>query len=189
MKKIVLSFVVFIFLFIGQTFALEVGNEYFIRTALHAVRGNEIYWVNYSDTAKAILIKAGEKVKITKIDGHIIKFDFNGKAYSFAFTEKGNTGSDEIYSKFFTKENIKAKIGAYPDDIKSKIRRGIAEKGMTKEQMLLAVGCPAVINGGQKTFNLTLKEILASDTWIYYYNRFNRWQAEFNNDKLTAIKN
>ncbi|MBI3398663.1 MAG: hypothetical protein HY265_07065 [Deltaproteobacteria bacterium] len=98
---------------------------------LHAVRSNAIYWVNYGDTAKSILIKAGETVKITRVEGYIIKFELTRKAYNSAFTEKGNTGSDELYSKFFTTENINAD-------------------------------------------NLTLKEILASDNWIYYYNKFNR---------------
>ncbi|MBI5026552.1 MAG: hypothetical protein HZC12_07485 [Nitrospirae bacterium] len=189
MKKL---FVVIGVLFLGlinNAYAMEIGKSYYLKTALHAVRGDEIYWVNYNDTAKTILLKAGEKVTITEIDRHIIKFDLNGKIYNFAFTEKGNSGSEEIYSKFFTTENINKKIEGYPDDIKSKIRRGIAEKGMTKEQMLLAVGCPAIVDN-QKTFNLGLKEIMSSDKWIYYYNRFNRWQAVFGRDgKLISIQN
>jgi hypothetical protein len=145
--------------------------------------------VNYTDTAKTIMIKAGEKVKITEISWHIIKFDLNGKTYNFAFTEKGNAGSDDIYSKFFTDEDINAKIEKYPEDIKSKAKRGIAEKGMTKEQVLSAVGVPAIIDGQNKTFNLTLKEIMVSDKWIFYFNRFNRWQVEFIDNKVSDIKN
>jgi hypothetical protein len=67
---------------------LEAGKEYYVKTALHAVRGNEIYWVNYTDSAKTLLIKAGEKVRITRLDRHIINFDLNGRASNFAFTEK-----------------------------------------------------------------------------------------------------
>lgn len=168
--------------------ALETGKDYYVRTALHAVRGDDIYWVNYMDPAKTILIKTGEKVKITGIEEHIIKFDLNGKTYNFAFTEKGNSGTNEIYEKFFTKEDINEKIARYPENIRSKIQRGLAEKGMTKETVLFSIGCPAVIDG-QKTFSLTMKEIMSSDTWIYYYNRFNRWQATFRDGKLVDIQN
>lgn len=187
MKKTFLFLVFFTIIMVGKSFALDVGKEYFVKTALHAVRGDEIYWVNYTD--KCILIPAGEKVKITYVRDHIIKFDLNGKTYNFAFTEKGNAGSDEIYSKFFTAEDVNVKIEKYPEDIKSKAKRGIAEKGMTKEQILSAVGVPAIIDGQNKTFNLTLKEIMASDKWIFYFNRFNRWQVEFIDNKVSDIKN
>lgn len=188
MKGIKLFFTFLVILLMGQAFAIEVGKDYFVRSALHAVRGDEIYWVNYNDPAKTILIKAGEKVKITEIARHTIKFDLNGKTYNFAFTEKGNTGSDDIYAKFFTADDINIQIGKYPEAIKSKIARGVVEKGMTKEQVLLAAGCPAIVDA-QKTFNLTLKEIMVSDKWIFYYNRFNRWLVEFTDGKVSDIKN
>lgn len=60
---------------------------------------------------------------------------------------------------------------------------------MTKEQILIAVGVPAIIEGNQKTFNLTLKEVMASNTWIFFYNRFNKWQIRFNNGIASAIDN
>lgn len=167
---------------------LEVGKEYNVRSALHAVRKDEIYWVNYTDTAKTILIPAGDKVRITEIDRHLIKFEHNGKDYNFAFTEKGNSGSPELYAKFFTREDMSAKLNKLPEELRGKIKRGVAEKGMTKEQMLLAVGCPAVVDN-QKTFTLTLKDILSSDKWIYYFNRFNRWQAVFKDGKVVDILN
>ncbi|MBI5409840.1 MAG: hypothetical protein HZA14_10785 [Nitrospirae bacterium] len=190
MRHVLKLFIMFILTTAGSAYAieLETDKEYYVRTALHAVRGDEIYWTNFTDTAKSILIKAGEKVKITSISGHLIKFDLNGKTYNFAFTEKGSTGDKEIYGKFFTTEDINKKTEKYPEDIQSKIRRGIADKGMSKEQVLLAVGCPAVIDK-QKTFTLILKDIMSSDKWIYYFNRFNRWQAVFKDDKLVEILN
>ena len=186
MKKIILAVVLGVILAGSYAFALTEGKEYFVNTALHAVRGDEIYWINYTD--KSTLIPAGDKVKITAISGHIIKFEHRGKEYNFAFTDKGNSGNTEIYSKFFTEKNIKAEIDAYPDKIKGSVKRGVAEKGMTKEQMLRAVGCPATVNG-QKAFNMSLKDIMESDDWIYYFNRFNRWQAIFKDGILVNIKN
>ena len=186
MKRALLLAAMIFILTANFAFALSEGKEYFVKTALHAVRGDEIYWVNYTD--KSILIGTGEKVLITSISGHKIKFELGGKTYSFAFTEKGNSGTDELYNKFFTERDIKDETAKYPADIKDKIKRGVAEKGMTKEQVLRAVGCPALA-GNQKTYNLTLKEIMASDRWIYYFNRFNRWQAEFKDGRLVDIKN
>lgn len=189
MRKLLLA-VLLLLLTVSAGFALELeaGKDYFVRTALHAVRGDEIYWVNYTDTAKTILIPSGDKVTITEIDEHIIKLEHQGKSYNFAFTEKRNKGTGELYAKFFTADDVASKIRKYPEDIRSKIKRGIAEKGMTKEQLLFAVGCPAVVDG-QKTFNLSLKEIMSSDKWIYYFNRFNRWQAVFKDGRLVDILN
>lgn len=188
MKKLFVLAGLFFLLLIQPVFAveLETGKEYFLRTALHAVRGDEIYWVNYTD--KSEHIRAGEKVLITEITGHVIKFKYRDKEYNFAFTEKRGQGSPELYAKFFTKENIAMRIEKYGEAMKSKIGRGKVENGMTKEQVLFAVGCPAVVDKS-KTYNFTLKEIISSDLWIYYFNRFNRWAVQFANGKVVSINN
>lgn len=186
MKKVICAAALMIILTAKLAFGLTEGNEYFVNTALHVVDGDEIYWVNH--TAKSVLIKAGTRVKIKAITGHKIAFELKGKKYNFAFTEKGTQGSDEFYSKFFTEKDINSEIDAYPEDIKGNIKKGKAEKGMTKEQVLRAVGCPAIIEDRQKTFDLTLKEIMESDKWIFYYTKFNRWQVEFKDGKLVDIK-
>ena len=172
----------------GTASALEVGAEYYVRTALHAVRGNEVYWVNYMAPNKTIPIRAGEKVRILDIGERTVQFEHRGKTYHFAVTHKGHTASDALYAKYFTKEDVNQKIAAYPKRIRDNIRMGRVERGMTKEQVLLAVGCPAMVDG-QRTFNMTLEEILASDTWIFYYNRFNRWQVTFADGKVVSIGN
>ncbi len=40
-----------------------------------------------------------------------------------------------------------------------------------------------------RTFSFTLKEIMSSEKWIFYFNRFNRWLFEFADGKGITIKN
>lgn len=186
MKKIFLLFAFFLVFLADKASALDVGKEYFVRTTLHVVRGDEIYWINYTD--KSVPIKAGEKVRITGIDGHLIRFDWKGREYNFAFTEKGWAGDAGLYAKFFTETDVNKEIQKHSQDIQDKISRGRVENGMTKDQVLLAVGCPAVVDRA-KTYNLSLKEIISSDLWIYYFNRFNRWAVTFADGKVVSIRN
>ena len=168
--------------------ALVPGQEYFVKTALHVIRGDEIYWVNYMSPRKTQLIRAGERVTITKIEDQVIEFDFEGKTYHFEFTRDGYDEPVKLYNKFFTPVDINRMIDRLPEELQNKIRNGKVERGMTKDQVLLAVGCPAIVDR-RKTHNMTLEEILSSDTWIYYYTRFNRWQARFYKNKLVSIRN
>ena len=52
------------------------------------------------------------------------------------------------------------------------IEQGTASIGMTKEQVFMALGPPVFVNFEQNTTGLGLKEIFATNRWVYFDNPF-----------------
>ena len=189
MKKITLLLTLIImFLMASCAFAVDLlpGKEYFLKTPLYAERDkDEIDWVNYSDMR--VRLKAGEKLTVIEIKGHIVKFILNNRIYSFTFTQKGIAASGEIFDKYFSTENVREEIEKNGEKIRNNIMLGKVELGMTKEQVLLAAGCPSIA-GSLKTYNLTLNDIKTSDSWIFYRSRLNKWFVQFAEGKVVSVK-
>ncbi len=164
-----------------------VGEDYFLRTPLYAAedKDNQIDWINYSDVSEKL--KAGERITIIEVKGHTIKFLLNKKVFNFAFTKKGLGGTSGIYDKYFTAEDIKEEVAKYSDQIRNNIAIGRVELGMTKEQVLLAAGCPAVA-GERKTYNLSLDDIMQSNNWLYYRSRLKKMFLKFADGKVESVE-
>ena len=190
MKRVAFGMVLIVMLLTASSvLAIDVmaGKDYFLRTPLYAAedKDNQIDWINYSDISEKL--KAGEKVNIIEVNGHMIKFLLNKKVFNFAFTKKGLVGTPGIYDKYFTAGDIKEEAAKYSDRIRNNIAIGRVELGMTKEQVLLAAGCPAVA-GERKTYNLSLDDIMQSDSWIYYRSRLKKMFLKFADGKVASVE-
>ncbi len=190
MKKTIALFV-FMISILSVTAAsaidLRPGQYYFLKSPLFAAKDNDdkLYWVNYSDVADKL--KAGEKVTIIELKENYIAFMLHSKKYFFFYIQKGLTGMSAIYDKYFTKEDIGKEIAKFDERIKTDIKIGKIEPGMTKKQVLYAAGCPAVIDS-RKTYDLTFRDVMASDTWTFYRSRFNKWSVQFANGKVQSVQ-
>jgi hypothetical protein len=174
---------------VNSAFAIDVtsGKDYFLRTPLYASKDkdNQINWINYSDVAAKL--RAGEKVTIIEIKGNVITLALGSKIFFFTFTQKDLAGTSGIYDKYFTSSDISEKINSYNERVRNNITLGRVEPGMTKEQVLLSAGCPAVA-GLRKTYNLSLDDVLKTDSWIYYRSRMNKWIVRFADGKVSSIE-
>lgn len=164
--------------------SFKAGESYNVLTALHVVRKNEVYWVNYTRGEQKI--PAGAKVTVNSIDNKRVDFTWMGKVYRFDY-KNNDAGApvDEMLAKFFSKEDPTPKIKAMSEKAQAQISRGAAEGGMTKWQVLYSIGVPAYA-GQSKTFNLRLKDVMDADQWIYHYNKFNRFTIRFVNGKVQS---
>lgn len=190
MKRVAFGIVLIVILLAAQSvLAIDVmvGKDYFLRTPLYAAedKDNQIDWINYSDVSEKL--KAGETVTIIEVKGHVIKFLLNKKVFSFAFTKKGLVGTSGIYDKYFMTGDIKEEVAKYSEQIRNNIAIGRVELGMTKEQVLLSAGCPAIA-GELKTYNLSLDDIMQSDSWIYYRSRLKKLFVKFADRKVTSVE-
>ena len=190
MKRFAFWIVLIVMLLVANSvFAIDVmvGKDYFLRTPLYAAedKDNQIDWINYSDVSEKL--KAGETITIIEVKGHMIKFLLNKKVFNFAFTKKGLAGTSGIYDKYFVTGNIKEEVAKYSDQIRNNITIGRVELGMTKGQVLLAAGCPAVA-GERKTYNLSLDDIMQSDSWIYYRSRLKKMFLKFADGRVASVE-
>lgn len=159
----------------------RVGEEYYLRAALHADK-NKITWENPLSGA---LIPAGEKVTLVEMQRHIVRFTNKGKEYVFAY-HGAKAPNDYMLSKFFTREDPGSTIASYSDDVKMFIAKGKASTGMTKAQVLYAMGVPSAIDK-TKTYNQTLDDVLRSNLWVYKKGFMDRIFIKFSNEKVVLI--
>jgi len=144
----------------------KANTIYYTRCNLKVIKGTNITWVNWQSVADFIPV------------GTAVKVDRNGSKATLTNVEKGKTytldiGSDgDVFiEKFITKEPLN--INKLSQDIQFNIGNAVARFGMTKEQVYIAMGPPAVIFG-VKTNNKTYEEIMDANLWIYKRRRLGK---------------
>ena len=82
-----------------------------------------------------------------------------------------DTGVDRFINKYFVDRCEDLKIEKIEPELKYKVIGGLPMIGMTKEQVYLCIGPPFKIDKGTLTVALPREAILASDRWIYAYDK------------------
>ena len=161
-----LCFMFFVILLFGSSRAADidtlVGQKLFTRANLKA-KGKVIVFHNIS-AAKGF-IPVGTAVIIEKVGKEKIKFRLaeGGERYVL-ITLPGH------YDRYFVKSAEEIGLKGISDKIKGNIQNMTIAKGMTKEEVYIARGCPGFIGHGEKSWFYTLDQIMESDSWHYYYN-------------------
>lgn len=160
----------------------NIGEEYYLLATIHAAKYTAT-WENRTDLP---VIRAGEKIVLTKLERHYAKFTWKGNEYLFVY-HYAKTPNPVMLSKFLTKDDPGPVMAGFPEDVKSSIASGEAKVGMTKWQMLYSKGAPLVA-GNRKTFDMTLGDILNANTWVYLQGRIDKLYIEFSGDKVLSVK-
>lgn len=160
----------------------NIGEEYYLLATIHAAKYTAT-WENRTDLP---VIRAGEKIVLTKLERHYAKFTWKGNEYLFVY-HYAKMPNPVMLSKFLTKDDPGPVMAGFPDDVKSYIASGEAKVGMTKWQMLYSKGAPLVA-GNRKTFDMTLGDILNANTWVYLQGRIDKLYIEFSGDKVLSVK-
>lgn len=131
---------------------------------------------NYAENGKRIL-PAGTPVEVTGYGRFRTNIRVNGEKQSI-----GNDYSRDLDDAAFTKrwvvtEDPNLKIAGYPEKIKKAISNAQVAKGMTREQVLMALGYPM----SSENPNLDAK------VWRYWRGSFSEFQVQFAGDKVSDI--
>ncbi|MEK7842439.1 MAG: hypothetical protein AAB197_07170 [Deltaproteobacteria bacterium] len=168
-KTIKIFFVCLLFVFSvarANTGQAEDG-AYYARCNLKVLKGNKITWVNWQSSPS--MVPAGTKLKVTKGDGEATLVDAKtNTSYSLDIGASG----DQFLEKFVTKKPVD--ISNLPANIQKDIKKGIPRNDMTKEQVYIAMGPPAYIDGKNKTDNATYENIMAANLWVYERRRLGK---------------
>lgn len=168
MHKIIKGFFIcLLFVFsIAMTSTGQAEDDiYYARCNLKVLKGNEITWVNWQSSP--YMVPAGTHLKVTKGSGKATLLDAKtNTSYSLDIGAPG----DQFLEKFVTKKPVD--ISKLPANIQEDIKKGIPRNGMTKEQVYIAMGPPAYIDGKNKTDNATYENIMAANMWVYERRKF-----------------
>jgi hypothetical protein len=123
----------------------------------------------------------GVKVVVKSYTETRIDMDVNGLPFKLlpkdANFPTDAKGIDEFLDKHFAKNPGEVKLDALESNVKNLVLQGKAAKGMTKEQVILAVGYPARVGASKlPTTTLTREQILNENQWGYRYGLLS-WQT------------
>jgi len=164
-----------------------VGQTLFNRVNFRTFGENRIYYTNR--IYGGILIPAGTNCTIKSITSTKIWFITSGDEYVL-IDWRGKTESENIkalFDKFFVEDREGIGLDKIYPDFREKVLSGIAEVGMTKEEVLVCAGYPAYIGYKDRTLDDDRERILAQNDWYYLKTRRRKVLYRFSGEKLNRI--
>jgi len=157
------------------------GETYYTKANIWYEDAVKPIMVNYH---KGSMIPVGTKVKIDAFKKNEIKFTTeSGVTLVFVNAGKYSTiGLQELFVRYFSKENVLAGWGGafaqFSGKERENIKDGKIDKGMSKEAVAMAYGYPP----SHRTPSLS------SDEWAYWDSRFVSFRVVFKNNRVSAIE-
>ncbi|PKO89584.1 MAG: hypothetical protein CVU18_03500 [Betaproteobacteria bacterium HGW-Betaproteobacteria-12] len=120
-------------------------------------------WISDSNLAQLPFVPVGTPIKLKKIDGYRAYVEVDGKPMRLGHDygrEQENT--EQWVNKIVVLDDPQAKIARFAPNVRNAIAKGQLLRGMTKEQVIMAVGHP------QTNENPNLK----GPYWRYWWSSF-----------------
>jgi len=100
-------------------------------------------WISDSNLAQLPFIPAGTPIKVLKIDGYRANVDVEGKPYRLGHDfGRAEETTEQWVGKLVVLDDPKAKMAKFSPAVREAIKAGKLMKGMTREQVIMAVGHP-----------------------------------------------
>jgi hypothetical protein len=148
------------------------------------LRSDSSGWItdmNYEDPGKHLL-RAGTPVTMTGYGRSRFEFDVTGgvsvprKNYWIGNDYSRALNPEQFSARYIVTENPEKKLARYPAKVRKAIRASRVSTGMTKEQVLMALGYP--------TANETPQ---LGSSWKYYLSSSSPFTVIFKGNKVTRI--
>lgn len=150
----------------GSTFAQAMPEGYLccnMRTD-----GKWISDINYAENGKKI-IAVGTPVKVTGYGRFRAYVDINGEHQAIGNDYSRDLALPVFAQRYIVAQDPKAKLAAYPQKIRNAIMSARVMPGMTREQVLMAVGYPV----SSENPNVDAK------VWRFWMSSFAEFQVQF----------
>lgn len=100
-------------------------------------------WISDSNLSQLPFIPAGTPIKVRKIDGWRAYVDVDGKPMRLGL-DYGRVAetTEQWVNKLIVLDDPRTKIARFPAGVRGAIEKGQLMKGMTREQVIMAVGHP-----------------------------------------------
>ena len=145
----------------------------------------EITDVNY---LRGSLIPFGTRVQILEVRRNAVKFQPAGHPAITLVQRQGRKflGMEEYLDRIFLRDDPRAKLpragkggrqAVDAEKVRKQIEQGVVEPGMTKEQVVMAIGYPPP----HRTPSLQ------AATWTYWANRWETFDVYFDGDRVARV--
>ena len=130
--------------------------------------GSWISDINYAENGKRV-IPAGTPVKATGYGRHRVYIETPQGKQAIGNDYSRDIGLADFARRYVVTEDPAAKIAGYPAKIQDAIKRAKITPGMTREQVLMALGYPISSENPD----------LSADLWRYWMSSFAEFQVPF----------
>ena len=164
-----------------------IGDTVFNRVAFRTWEENGIRFTNLY--LEGVFIPAGTECIIKDISKKTITFVANDDEYvlgrwlSIVSPESIKLSVD----KFFVKDKDRIGLDQIGPDFCDSVMSGLAEVGMTKQEVLLSLGYPAYVGGRDPTNDDSREFILSQPEWNYFKADKNIKSLMFKGNRLHSI--
>ncbi len=118
------------------------------------------------------MIPAGTPVKVTGQGRWRVLVQIDGKAQALGNDYSRTIGLDEFARRLVVAEDPRPKIAAAPPKVREAIQAGKITKGMTREQVIMAIGHPIT----------SYNDKLDAPLWRYWLDRSSEYQVFWGDD-------
>jgi hypothetical protein len=137
--------------------------------------GSWISDINYAENGKTV-IPAGTPVKVVGYGRHRVNVEIGGKKQSIGNDYSRDLAPEVFAKRYVVPENPSDKLAQYPKPIQEAITSMRLAKGMSREQVLMAVGYPV----SSENPNLDAK------IWRYWLSSFAEFRVRFDDQGLVS---
>jgi len=130
-----------------------------------------------SNLGQLPFIAAGTPVRVKTIDDYVAQVDVDGRPMRLVLENRGADTIQQWLARIVVDEDPHTKLAAFPPAVRNAIRAGKLTKGMTREQVIMAVGYP------QTSDKLPLK----GPHWRYWWSGFSPYYVYWSRDKVSRI--
>ena len=128
-------------------------------------------WISDANWRTLPMIPAGARIKVLDYGSNRASVEIDGKPMRIGHDYGRREESlQQFIQKLVVKNDPKARIAKYPEKTRSAIREGRVIPGMTREQVIIAVGYPPT----HRTPSLE------SSVWNLWATRTGRYEVHFN---------
>lgn len=130
-----------------------------------------------SNLGQLPFVAAGTPVRVRRIDGYAAQVDIDGRPMRLVLESRGSETVQQWLGQIIVAEDPRSKLAAFPPAVREAIKAGKLAKGMTREQVIIAVGYPQTSD----------KLPLDGPHWRYWWSGFSPYYVYWSRDKVSRI--
>ena len=135
-------------------------------------------WISDANWGNAAMIPAGSRIRVVDYTWAHANVEIDGRPYRMGQDYgKKEESLDKYLSKIVVKTDPRPRIEQFPAPVKTAIHEGRVIPGMTREQVLMAVGYPPT----HKTPSLD------APVWNHWLSRAGRYELHWRDGKVERV--
>lgn len=135
-------------------------------------------WINDGNYAQLPMIPAGSPIRVIDYGRYRASVDIDGKAFRLGL-DYGRTAetTEQWVAKLIVASDPKVKMAGYPANVRQAIQKGQVMVGMSKEQVIMALGYPLTNENPQ----------LDAPLWRYWWSSFGEYQLHWSGNRVSKV--